>query len=121
MLLADTIFLTGPNNDTENELRKLTLGRKNWLFVGSEPAGKVAAVMYTVITSAARHHLDLWAYLDDVLRTLAGGQADVESLLPDHWAAKHPESIRTYRQQESLARAAQTKARRARRRRLAKR
>jgi len=109
------------NNDTENELRKLTLGRKNWLFVGSEPAGEVAAVMYTVITSAARHHLDLWAYLDDVLRTLASGQADLESLLPDRWAAAHPESIRTYRQQESLARAAQTKARRARRRRLAKR
>jgi len=74
--------------------------------------------MYTIVTSATRHHLDLWAYLDDVLRSLAGGESDIERLLPDRWAAAHPESIRTYRQQESLARAAKTKARRARRRKL---
>ncbi len=109
------------NNATENELRKLTLGRKAWLFFGSEAGGEVAARMYTVITSASRHQLDLWAYLDDVLRSLAGGQVDVERLLPDRWAADHPESIRSYRQQESLARAAKTKARRARRRRLQRR
>lgn len=109
------------NNATENELRKLTLGRKSWLFLGSEAGGEVAARMYTVITSATRHQLDLWAYLDDVLRSLADGQADLERLLPDRWAADHPESIRTYRQQESLARAAKTKARRARRRRLQRR
>ena len=109
------------NNDTENELRKLTLGRKAWLFFGSEAGGEVAARMYTVITSATRHQLDLWAYLDDVLRSLASGQVDLERLLPDRWAADHPESIRTYRQQESLARAAKTKARLARRRRLQRR
>ncbi|WP_442510572.1 IS66 family transposase [Novipirellula sp. SH528] len=106
------------NNDTERELRKLTIGRKNWLFIGSEAAGEVAARMYTLVASASRQQLDLWAYLDDVLRSLAGGQCELESLLPDRWAVSHPESIRTYRQQESLARAAQTKARRARRRKL---
>ena len=106
------------NNDTERELRKLTIGRKNWLFIGSEAAGEVAARMYTLVASASRQQLDLWAYLDDVLRSLAGGQCEFESLLPDRWAVSHPESIRTYRQQESLARAAQTKARRARRRKL---
>jgi|LakMenEpi05Aug10_1017310.scaffolds.fasta_scaffold00453_2 transposase len=109
------------NNATENELRKLTLGRKAWLFFGSEAGGEVAARMYTVITSAMRHQLDLWAYLDDVLRSLVSGQVDLERLLPDRWAAAHPESIRTYRQQESLARAAKTKARRALRRRLQRR
>ena len=109
------------NNATENELRKLTIGRKNWLFFGSEAGGEVAARMYTVITSATRHQLDLWAYLDDVLRALATGVSDLERLLPDRWAADHPESIRTYRQQESIARAAKTKARRARRRKLNRR
>lgn len=104
------------NNDTERELRKLTIGRKNWLFIGSEAAGEVAARIYTVVSSAVRHQLDLWAYLNDVLRRLSGNDCDLESLLPDRWAAAHPESIRSYRQQESLARAAQTKARRARRR-----
>lgn len=114
-------LLPSHNNDTENELRKLTIGRKNWLFIGSEAAGEVAARMYTIITSATRHHLDLWAYLDDTLRSLASENVDLERLLPDRWAAEHPESIRTYRQQESLARAAQTKARRARRRKLTRR
>ncbi|MEM1228683.1 MAG: transposase [Planctomycetota bacterium] len=109
------------NNDTENELRKLTIGRKNWMFFGSEAGGEVAARMYTVITSATRHQLDLWVYLDDVLRSLASGISDLERLLPDRWAADHPESIRTYRQQESLARAAKAKARRARRRKLNRR
>jgi len=104
------------NNDTERDLRRLTIGRKNWLFIGSLPAGDVAATMYTVIASAARHQVDLWAYLDDVLRQLAGGSTDLDALLPDRWAAAHPESIRTYRQAEQALRAAKTKLRRARRR-----
>ena len=109
------------NNDVERDLRRLTIGRKNWLFIGSESAGEMASRMYTVVASAMRHNLDAWAYLDDVLRSLAGGEVDVESLLPDHWAKSHPESIRTYREAESLARAAKTKARRALRRKLTKR
>ncbi len=109
------------NNDVERDLRRLTIGRKNWLFIGSESAGEVASRMYTVVASAMRHHLDAWAYLDDVLRGLAGGNVELESLLPDAWGQSHPESIRTYREAESLSRAAETKARRARRRQLAKR
>ena len=109
------------NNDVERDLRRLTIGRKNWLFIGSESAGEVASRMYTVVASAMRHNLDAWAYLDDVLRRLAGGEVAVESLLPDEWAKTHPASIRTYREAESLARAAQTKARRARRRKLTNR
>ncbi|MCD0457920.1 IS66 family transposase, partial [Roseiconus lacunae] len=109
------------NNDTERDLRRLTVGRKNWLFIGSEASGDVSARLYTLTASGHRHQLDLWAYLDDVLRRLAGGENDLETLLPDVWAKAHPESIRTYRQTESLVRAAKTKARRARRRKLAKR
>ena len=109
------------NNDTERDLRRLTIGRKNWLFFGSSAGGEVAARMYTLVASASRHKLDLWAYTDDVLRRLAGGQQEIEALLPDRWASDHPESIRNYREAESLARAAKTKARRARRRILARR
>jgi transposase len=107
------------NNDTERDLRRLTIGRKNWLFFGSPAAGEVAARMYTLIASGSRHGLDLWAYVDDVLRTMAGGEVNVDELLPDRWAVSHPESIRTYRQAEKEARRAKTKARRARRRKLA--
>lgn len=109
------------NNDTERDLRRLTIGRKNWLFIGSSPAGAVAALMYTLVASASRHDLDIWAYLNDVLRRLAGGEPDLSALLPDQWRATHPDSIRTYRQTEQATRAARTKARRARRRQLAAR
>lgn len=109
------------NNDTERDLRRLTIGRKNWLFVGSSAAGDVAATMYTLIASASRHNIDLWAYLDDVLRRLAGGETDLDALLPDRWRDVHPESVRTYRQAEQAARQAKTKERRARRRQLAAR
>lgn len=109
------------NNDTERDLRRLTIGRKNWLFIGSSAAGDVAATMYTLIASASRHDLDLWAYLDDVLRRLAGGDTDLDGLLPNRWRESHPESVRTYRQQENEARQARTKQRRARRRKLAAR
>ncbi len=108
------------NNDTERDLRRLTIGRKNWLFLGSEAGGEVAARLYTLTDSAHRHHLDLWAYLDDVLRRLAGGDSDLDAPLPDAWATAHPEKVRSYRETESLARAAKTKARRARRRKLAR-
>jgi transposase len=78
------------NNGTERDLRALTIGRKNWLFIGSKEAGPRAAILYTVVASAARHDLDIWAYLCDVLQRLARGNADLASLLPDAWAAAIP-------------------------------
>lgn len=112
------------NNDTERDLRQLTVGRKNWLFIGSPEAGPRAAILYTVVASAVRHDLDVWAYLRDVLERLACRSAsadddDLAPLLPDVWAQSHPEAIRTYRAHEREARAAAVRARRLRRRLLA--
>ena len=117
------------NNDTERDLRALTIGRKNWMFIGSPEAGPRAAVLYTVVASAARHHLDIWAYLSDVLQRLAerrdqnGGAPptaeQLTPLLPDIWAQAHPEAIRDYRQQESQSRAQAKRTRRQKRRALA--
>ncbi|QDV47505.1 Transposase IS66 family protein [Stieleria neptunia] len=104
------------NNETENELRSLTIGRQNWLFVGSNRGGEVAAAMYSLVSSAARHHLDAWAYVDDCLRKLAGGSTDYEALLPDVWRGRHPESIRVYRDAEQASRRLTTQQRRVRRR-----
>ena len=105
------------NNDTERDLRALTIGRKNWLFVGHPQAGPRAAVLYAVAASAARHDLDLWAYLRATLEHLARDDVPLTALLPDVWAQAHPEQIRTYRQHEREARAAAERSRRARRRR----
>ncbi|WP_162273185.1 hypothetical protein [Rubripirellula obstinata] len=88
-------------------------------FLGSEAGGEVAARLYTLTTSDHRHHLNLWAYVDDVLRRLADGDADLNALVPDAWAKQHLDKVRTYREAESLARAAKTKAHRALRRKLA--
>jgi len=104
------------NNETEGELRSLTIGRQNWLFVGSRRGGEVAAAMYSLVSSAARHNVDVWAYVDDCLRQLAGGSTDYESLLPDVWRVSHPESIRVYRDAEKKSRRLTTQQRRVRRR-----
>ena len=106
------------NNATERDLRALTVGRKNWLFIGSPEAGPRAAILYTVVASAARHDLDVWAYLRDILEQLAVGSADLSSLLPDAWATTHPATIRSYRAHEREAVAAAKRARRQRRRAL---
>ena len=71
-----------------------------------------------MVASAARHDLDVWAYLRDVLERLAIGGADLPSLLPDAWAAAHPSAIRSYRAHEREALAAAKRARRQRRRAL---
>jgi hypothetical protein len=93
------------NNDTERELRRVAIGRKNWLFIGSQDAGERTAAILSVLSSAHRHDLDEWAYLHDVLEQLARGTADLNSLLPDVWKAAHPERVRTFRVDEKEQRA----------------
>ena len=93
------------NNEAERDLRRIAVGRKNWLFVGSREGGDRAAVILTVIASAHRHDLDVWAYLRDILERLARGEEDLEALLPDVWKAAHPQHVRTFREEERERRA----------------
>ena len=74
------------NNAVERMLKIIGLGRKNWMFAGSERGGQTAAVLFTIISSAKRHRLNTWAYLRDVLWRLADLKpGDLEQLLPDRW------------------------------------
>lgn len=76
------------NNAAERTLRGLALGRKNWLFVGSEQGGHTAATILSLITSATRHGRDPFAYLRDLLRRLPNtSKPDLVNLLPNRW---HP-------------------------------
>jgi hypothetical protein len=93
------------NNESERALRRIAVGRKNWLFVGSRDGGERTSTILTIVASADRHDLDIWAYLRDVLERLAGGEKDLESLLPDTWKAQHPEHVRTFRAEEREQRA----------------
>jgi transposase len=108
--------LTIDNNISERTLRLQAIGRKNWEFLGSAAAGPRAAVLFTILAGAKRHHLEPWAYLRDVLLRLSAGETDLESLLPDRWAASHPECVLQHRLDESRRKAARQKARRERRR-----
>src|SRR5271156_1198275 len=108
--------LTIDNNVSERTLRLQAIGRKNWEFVGSAEAGPRAAVLFTILAGAKRHHLEPWAYLRDVLLRLSAGETDLASLLPDRWAASHPEHVLQHRIDEARRRAARQKATRERRR-----
>jgi hypothetical protein len=108
--------LTIDNNVSERTLRHQAIGRKNWLFLGSESAGPRAAVLYTILAGAKRHRIEPWAYVRDLLLRSHADEPCLEEMLPDRWAAAHPDAILTHRLEESRARAVRTRARRAHRR-----
>lgn len=84
--LADgRICLT--NNAAERELRGIALGRKAWLFAGSDRGGERAAVMYTLIHTARLNNVDPQAWLADVLARINDHAiTDLAALLPWRWA-----------------------------------
>ncbi len=105
------------NNETEQLMKQVALGRKNWLFVGSVLGGERSAGFLTLVSSALRNDLDVWVYVKDVLDQLLAGSTDYEPLLPWNWAASHPDAIREYRKEERRERSNRRNARRAARRR----
>jgi transposase len=77
------------NNAAERALRGIALGRKSWLFAGSDRGGERAAVMYSLIVTAKMNDVDPQAWLADVLARIAGHPAQkLDELLPWNWAAK---------------------------------
>lgn len=79
------------NGAVERALRGIAIGRKNWLFAGSDASAERTAVFCTVLQSAVLHGHDPWAYLYDVLQKLAAGwpQRKLDELLPHRWSASH--------------------------------
>jgi transposase len=81
-------FLAIDNNVAEREMKRIAIGRKNWLTVGSPHGGQTAAVLFSFTSTCQRLGVEPWAYLQDVLTRLpttpAGQLCD---LLPDHWEA----------------------------------
>jgi len=78
------------NNPAENALRSIVLGRRNWLFAGSDRGGRTAATLCSFIASCRRHELDPFAYLRDVLTRIAACPInEIDQFLPDCWRATH--------------------------------
>lgn len=72
------------NNRSENALRRIALGRKNYRFVGNEDAGKNVASLYSLVASCELNGIHPTDYLTDVL-SKSSDEADVDALLPDRW------------------------------------
>ena len=77
------------NNAAERCLRGITLGRRSWLFVGSDHGGRRSAAMYTLIGTAKLNNVDPQDWLADVLARIAGTpQGRLHELLPWNWKAE---------------------------------
>lgn len=99
------------NAQSEQTIRPLTVGRNNWQFLGHPKAAAGRLQLYSVVSSAHRHHLVIDDYLEDVLRKLADarqnhpaalnpGSPYLLDLLPDRWALAHPKSVREGRAED---------------------
>jgi transposase len=76
------------NNAAENALRPIVLGRKNWLFAGSDNGGRTGAVLASLVASCKRHGIDPYAYLHDLLTRIAATPvSQLDQFLPDQWKA----------------------------------
>lgn len=81
-------FLTIDNNIAEREMKRIAIGRKNWLFVGSVQGGETAAVLISFTSTCHRLGIEPWSYLQDILARLPELPADrLAELLPDRWLA----------------------------------
>ena len=75
------------NNTAERGMRAIALGRKNYLFVGSEAGGKAAAIAYTLIETAKLNGVDPQVWLADTLARLPDHKITrIDELLPWRWA-----------------------------------
>ena len=75
------------NNAAERALRGIALGRKSWLFAGSDRGGQRAAFMYSLIVTAKLNDIDPQAWLADVLARIAEHPSHrLAELLPWNWA-----------------------------------
>jgi transposase len=79
-------FLDIDNNRAERQIRRIAIGRKNWLFLGNDEAGETAAILFSFVSTCQRHGLDAFVYLRDVLRRLPEHPLDrLDELLPGRW------------------------------------
>ena len=73
------------NNRCERAIRQVAIGRKNWMFAGSQEGGERAAAIYSLIGGCIELQVDPYAYLSEVLQQAAEGE-DAERLSPVAWS-----------------------------------
>ena len=74
------------NNSGERVIRKVVIGKKNWMFVGSPKAGESMAILYSFAQSCRALNIDPQKYLEDIFRRLhSHPHKNLHELLPDQW------------------------------------
>lgn len=82
------------NNAAERSLRGVAVGRKNWLFFGSDAGGRTAAILTSLITTCKRLDIDPFAYLRDIFERISAHPAKrLSELLPDQWKAARATTV----------------------------
>lgn len=74
------------NNSAEQLMRPIAIGRKNWLFFGSDKGGRTAAIIATIIQSAKRNEVNIYEYLKNITTRISDHPAHkITELLPNNW------------------------------------
>jgi len=78
------------NNVCERAVGPLTIGRKNWLFVGNHDGGEAAAIVLSLAKTCRNLNINPREYLEDVMRKLMSHSSkDLKSILPYNWSKQH--------------------------------
>lgn len=86
--VLENVNLPLDNTRSERALRKIVVGRKAWMFYGSDTHAEAAAAIFSIIASCRLHRLDPFTYLDEILRVLPYWPRErYLELSPKHWAA----------------------------------
>ncbi|MBQ6201105.1 MAG: IS66 family transposase [Prevotella sp.] len=87
------------NNLAENEIRPVTLGRKNYLFCGNHEAAQNMAVVCSLLATCRNHDVNPRDYLNDIISQMPyhtkASYEELLQLLPHKWKLTHPESVMT--------------------------
>ncbi len=82
-------FLAIDNNHSERQIKQLVIGRKNWLFAGSEGGAQNAAILYSLVVSCKLAGVDPFAYFRDVLMHIHTHPAErIAELIPREWKTR---------------------------------
>jgi hypothetical protein len=91
------------DNLAENEIRPITLGRKNYLFCGNHEAAGNMAVICSLLATCKAHDVNPRLYLNSIIADMPyqakAPQQELLEMLPHRWKIKHPEAIITKEQQ----------------------
>ena len=89
--------LSNDNNLSERMVLPIAIGRKNWMFLGSDNGGKAVAILYSIMAGAKSNQVEPFAYVRDVLVRFFGKRPDdLSDLLLDEWLKTQPNARRRW-------------------------